>query len=124
MTNAPIDSHARWICADCGARADREGDCATCGKGPLVDLAKDGVRDWLLDEDTRRRETHRNRMLWVAVISMVVVDCGGGAFAPPKVATTMWSIPGVLALIGISMGLWTLLLKVFPAKSKFDALKR
>ncbi len=112
-----------WVCSDCGERADGPGDCKRCGQGPLLDASKEDTRNYLLDDDVQRREKRRNRILWIVVPSLVVADCGGGALLPVKVATVLWSIPGVLLLIAVAIGLWVLGVKAFPARSRFDYLK-
>jgi len=115
---------ATWICSDCGVIGPAAGDCGACGKGPLVDASQPVVREYLLEDDVRRREKHRQRLLWLTVIVMVSSYFGGCMMGNLKVAATLASIQGILALIFVSFALWFVLQKVFPAKSKFDFLKR
>jgi hypothetical protein len=113
-----------WVCSDCGVIGRAAGDCGSCGKGPLVDAANPTVREYLLDDDVRLRERHRQRLLWLTVIVMVSLYFGGCMMGTVRVAAVLASIQGIIALIATSIGLWFLLQKIFPPKSKFDYLKR
>jgi hypothetical protein len=113
-----------WVCSDCGFVNQASGDCTACGKGPLLDAARPEVRDMLLDDDVKRRNDHKQRLLWLTVVVMVSVYFGGCMMGSVKVAAQLASIPGIISLIAVSFGMWFLLQKVFPAKSRFDYLKR
>ncbi len=120
----PLGAAPMWVCSDCGVVGQASGDCASCGKGPLLDAARPEVREILLEDDVKKRNDHKQRLLWLTVVVMVSVYFGGCMMGSMKVAAQLASIPGILSLIALSFGLWFVLQKVFPAKSRFDFLKR
>lgn len=113
-----------WVCSDCGVVNQAPGDCTTCGQGPLLDAARPEVREMLLDDDVKRRNAQRQRLLWLTVVVMVSLYFGGCMMGSMKLAATLASLQGVFTLVILSFGVWFVLQKVFPAKGRFDYLKR
>lgn len=116
----------RFACIDCGGRSSSPGRCPSCGQEPLLDLQDREVRLALAEEDRRRRSAQDSRMVLVSV--GVVVPTGLVLAFVPGFWTllSLVSAPPVLTFVltlsAGAFGLSRVLLRLFPAKTRFSDL--
>lgn len=105
-----------FVCMDCGWRGTGDGECGACGQGPLLDAGKPDIRQWLLEEDDRRRIDRDRKLLWPAVIVSVLLGF-------PLIVLTRDVLASIFAMIFGALGLWRLAARLLGAKPRYPYLR-
>ena len=115
-----------FVCADCGKRSAKSGDCSACGEGPLLDAADPSVLTALREADVQRRLKRERLLRWLAIPVAVVPVLALVATAPFVLDLVPLPIPFgnpikvlvamTLAAFGVSKALG----RLFPAKALFS----
>ena len=116
---APPDRVGRYFCTNCRGRFERFGDCPKYPGEPLLDLARDEIREMLqAQDDATRRRRHGLYVMISAVVSVPffflapVLDIWIGSRGESR--TGFFAI----ALgFGVAIGLAALLMRSFPPRT-------
>lgn len=110
---------------DCGERLDTGGDCAACGKGPLLDLRDPEVRRTLVEDDDRRARKREGLVIGAAVL-VAIPAVVGLELAIPLLARVLYAF-GCLGELGacaaLAVALWQLGRRLWPARRRFPYLR-
>jgi hypothetical protein len=103
-----------WICLDCAARNQAPGDCAACGRGPLLDARDPQVRATLLQQDGQRVLARQRALIVVAAGLTTVVGAPLFFF--------LGFLVGPVPAIGVGAVAYFVLRAVFPYRPRFSEL--
>ncbi len=114
----------RFVCSDCGQRADEPGDCDDCGEGSRVDSEDVNAVAVLHELDRQAVDRHRRLTTLVAVPTGMVVGAAASFVVP-----TMLPIPfggplqAVITMSLVAFCAMKILGAVWPARRKFGFLE-
>jgi hypothetical protein len=117
-----------WVCMLCGYRADADGECAGCKKGPLLDIRQEQVRELISDHEGRMRRRREGAFLWVGVAFGILAVLVMWDFAfYRKLRRAFFALPffidQVLLMAAFAYAAQVLLSKVLPFRSRFPEIK-
>jgi hypothetical protein len=114
----------RFVCSDCGVRAEEAGDCDACGEGPLVD-ARDAAAIGVLRDLDRQAVDQRRRLTTMVAVPVGMAVGTGLAFVVPAMLPIPFGRPlqAVLMMALTAFGVMKGLTLLWPAPQRFSFLE-